>query len=480
MALFITDNSKYIILILFLTYLVGCVIQNKITDIMQKILIYGIHFLGFLCLLLKGMDIQLIGFYLLQVVLISVIMIAYQLIYKTAFPLLTNHICMFFAISMIVLTRISFGEAFRQFMFFVVGTFGMLLIPLLIKEGEMFRKYPIVYAVVGIVLLGLVVLIGATSSGAKLHLSIGPITFQPSEFIKIVFIVFIAAMLYKEASVKKLLLTSVLSAVFVLLLVASRDLGGALLYFTTYLMMFYVATKKKHYLGIGSVCICLSAVAGYFMFSHVRIRVFAWLTPLEDFNRKGYQICQSLFGIGTGGWFGFGIGEGKPSLIPIVQKDFIFSAISEEFGAIFGIGLILLTLSTFRTMIHTAMKTEDRFYKLICVGLAVVYATQVILTIGGAIKFIPSTGVTLPLVSYGGSSLLASLLMFGMIQGVYIKKTSGATLATVEDEVKSSGEYSLVFYIFAAIFIAMIIYFLYFMIFESPIYIYSEYNKLMS
>ena len=480
MASFITDNSKYIILILFLAYLVGCVIQNKITDIMQKILIYGIHFLGFLCLLLKGMDIQLIGFYLLQVVLISVIMIAYQLIYKTAFPLLTNHICMFFAISMIVLTRISFGEAFRQFIFFVVGMFVMLLIPLLIKKGEMFRKYPIVYAVVGIILLGLVVLIGVTSSGAKLHLSIGPITFQPSEFVKIVFVVFIAAMLYKEVSVKKLLLTSVLSAVFVLLLVASRDLGGALLYFTTYLIMIYVATKKKRYLGIGSVCICLSAVAGYFMFSHVRIRVFAWLTPLEDFDRKGYQICQSLFGIGTGGWFGFGIGEGKPSLIPIVQKDFIFSAISEEFGAIFGIGLILLTLSTFWIMIHTAKKTEDRFYKLICVGLAVVYATQVILTIGGAIKFIPSTGVTLPLVSYGGSSLLASLLMFGMIQGIYMKKTACAAPSTVEDEEKPSEEYSLVFYIFASIFIAMIIYFLCFMIFESPIYIYSEYNKLMS
>lgn len=472
MASFIAENSKYIILILFLGYLVGCVIRKKTIDIIQKILIYVIHFFGFLCLLLQNVDIQMIGFYLLQVVLISGIMIGYQLVYKKGYSLLTNHICMFFVISMIVLTRISFGEAFRQFVFWVVGVCGMMIIPVLMKKGDVFRKYPAIYAVVGIVLLGLVVLIGATSYGAKLHLSIGPISFQPSEFVKVVFIFFIAAMLYKEVSIKKLLLTSVLSAVFVLMLVASRDLGGALLYFTTYLMMIYVATKKKRYLGIGSVCICLAAVAGYFMFSHVRTRVFAWLTPLADFDKKGYQICQSLFGIGTGGWFGFGIGEGKPSLIPIVEKDFIFSAISEEFGAIFGIGLILLTLSTFWAIIHTSKKVDDRFYKFICVGLAVMYATQVILTIGGAIKFIPSTGVTLPFVSYGGSSLLASLMMFGVVQGIYMR---GAAV-----EKNKQDEYSLVFFIFSAIFVAMIIYFLYFMIFESPIYIYSEYNKLMS
>ena len=486
MSLFIAEYSKYIILILFLVYLVGCVIQNKITDIIQKVLIYVIHFFGFLCLLLKNLDIQLIGFYLLQILLMSVIMIGYHLMYKKGYSLLVNHICMFFVISMIVLTRISFGEAFRQLAFWTVGICGMFIIPLLMKKGNIFRKYPAIYAVVGIVLLALVVLIGATSYGAKLHLNIGPISFQPSEFVKAIFIMFIAAMLYKETSIKRLLITSVLSAVFVLLLVASRDLGGALLYFTTYLMMIYVATIKKRYLCIGSVCICLAAVAGYFMFSHVRTRVFAWLTPLADFDRKGYQICQSLFGIGTGGWFGFGIGEGRPTLIPIVEKDFIFSAISEEFGAVFGIGLILLILSTFWAMIHVAKKVEDRFYKYICVGLAVIYATQVILTIGGAIKFIPSTGVTLPLVSYGGSSLLASLMMFGIVQGIYMRGVGVEIVSVsqvteekpVEENAALDGE-KVVFYIFTMIFVAMIAYFLYFMIFESPIYIYSEYNKLL-
>ena len=138
-------------------------------------------------------------------------------------------------------------------------------------------------------------------------------------------------------------------------------------------------------------------------------------------------------------------------------------------------------------MLHSAKEIEDQFYKFICVGLGVMYATQVLLTIGGAIKFIPSTGVTLPLVSYGGSSLLASLLMFGMLQGLIIKCHGTEKIVEIQEnkdnikcKINNQTEYSLVFYIFAAIFAAMVLYFLYFMIFESPIYIYSEYNKLMS
>lgn len=491
MALFINEYSKYIILILFLVYLAGCFVQKHSTDIMQKIIIYVIHFWGFLCLLLKNLNIQLIGFYLLQLVLIGAIMIGYHFVYKNCNSQLTNHICMFFVLSMIVLTRINFSEAFRQYVFWVIGFCGLMVFPLFFKRGVVFRKYPAIYAMLGILLLALVVLVGSTSYGAKLNLNIGPVSFQPSEFVKVVFILFIASMLYQNAGFKRVILTSILSAVFVLCLVASRDLGGALLYFTTYLMMVYVATGKKGYLWVGSLGIVAASIVGYFAFSHVRTRVFAWLTPLADFDKKGYQICQSLFGIGTGGWFGFGIGEGQPGLIPIVEKDFVFSAIAEEFGVIFGIGLIFLTGATFWTMISIGEKCEDRFYKHVCVGLGAMYATQVILTIGGAIKFIPSTGVTLPLVSYGGSSLLASLIMFGVTQCISMKAKCSETENTVvemppEKEVlslnpskKPQNVYLVIKYIFLAIFVAMIIYLLYFMIFESPIYIYSEYNKLL-
>ena len=512
MASIIVQISKYLILFLFLGYLFGCFFvfrkgkqteKQRIVYNIQKVFLYAIHFLGFLCLYQQKQDIQLIGFYLMQVILISGIFMLYHMMYKKCSVLLVNNLCMFLVISMIMLTRISFHQAFRQFVFLTVGSIIMVIIPLFLQKGSIFRKYSVVYCVLGILLLGLVVLIGSTEYGAKLNLAIGGLSFQPSEFVKIIFVFFIASMLYKDNSLKKVFITSCLSAVFVLLLVASRDLGGALLYFTAYLIMVFAATKKKVYLYVGSIGMALAAVAGYFLFSHVQTRVYAWLNPLGDIDDKGYQICQSLFGIGTGGWFGFGIGEGLPSKIPIVEKDFIFSAISEEFGGFFAIGIIILCLSTFMMIVNVAMQMKDRFYKLVAIGLATIYAAQVILTIGGAIKFIPSTGVTLPLVSYGGSSLLATLIMFGIIQGLYMRKAASASSptakiittseanATSEANTTSEGkttpspndnnkEFSTVFYIFGVIFVAMIGYFTYFMVFQSEAFINNDYNKLQT
>lgn len=459
-----------IILLLLLVYLTGCVFQTKQMDILQKITIYGIHFLGFLCLFRQEPKLQMLVFYLLQVLLISILLIGFRLWRKSANALLNNHIGMFFAIGMTVLMRLSLAQAFRQLVFWGIGICILFLFSYNGKYTRLFRRYPAVYALFGILLLGTVVIVGATSYGAKLNLSIGGITFQPSEFVKLIFILFVAAMLSKAGSTGKLLLTCGISAVFVLLLVASRDLGGALLYFVTFVMMFYAATGKRRYLGIGSIGLVLAAVAGYFLFSHVQTRVFAWLTPLADFNNRGYQICQSLFGIGTGGWFGLGIGKGNPSLIPIVEKDFIFSAISEEFGAVFAIGLIVLTLSTFLTMMRIAENSEDIFYRLTVIGIASLYAAQVILTIGGAMKFIPSTGVTLPFVSYGGSSLCASAMLMGMV----LRVSTGE-----EKNEKEVPVCKVVAAIFAVILAVMILYFVYFMIFESPVYVYSEYNKLL-
>ena len=164
----------------------------------------------------------------------------------------------------------------------------------------------------------------------------------------------------------------------------------------------------------------LASVAGYHLFSHVRTRVQAWSDPLSVIDKGGYQVCQSLFAIGTGGWFGLGLGQGLPQKIPVVTKDFVFAAISEELGGIFALCLILVCVSCFFMIINVAMKLRDPFYRLTAVGLGTLYALQVFLTIGGVIKLIPSTGVTLPLVSYGGSSLLSTMIVFGIIQGLYI------------------------------------------------------------
>ncbi|MBQ3559110.1 MAG: FtsW/RodA/SpoVE family cell cycle protein [Agathobacter sp.] len=500
MASIIIQVSKYIILFLFLGYIFGAFYvfrygkqpeKQKIIYNIQKVFLFAIHGLGYLCLYLQDNNTELVGFYLMQVVLLCIIFMFYHFMYKRCSVLLLNNMCMLLVIGMIMQTRLSFDKAFRQFIFIAIGSVIMLIIPLFLQKGSLFRKFTALYFGVGVTLLAVVVAIGSTSYGAKLTISIGGFSFQPSEFVKILFVFFVAAMLYKGADFKRVLLTSCLSAVYVLLLVASKDLGGALLYFMAYLIMIYVASKKVVYLGAGFAGIAVACVAGYHLFSHVQTRFFVWMNPTADIDNKGYQICQSLFGIGTGGWFGLGIGEGIPKKIPIVDKDFVFSAISEEFGAIFAIGLILLCVSCFVMIIHVSMQMKDKFYKLVAVGLAVLYATQVILTIGGAIKFIPSTGVTLPLVSYGGSSMLSTLIVFGIVQGLYMRKAAAqanegkrkkeekkANKKTTKKE--SDREYHVVTYLFLTIFLAMIAYFVYFLAVESEEFINNEYNGLQT
>jgi cell division protein FtsW (lipid II flippase) len=306
--------------------------------------------------------------------------------------------------------------------FVIAGATVVLIIPYILKKISMFRKLTWVYAAVGILSLAIVAVAGSTSYGAKLSISIAGISVQPSEFVKILFVFFIASMLFEKNDIRQVAITSVFSAAFVLMLVASKDLGGALLYFVTYLAMIYVATRRLSYFVGGLGLMGLAAFAGYKLFSHVQTRVLAWKDPLSVIDDQGYQVSQSLFGIGTGSWFGLGLGQGKPNKIPVVEKDFIFSAIAEEMGGIFAICLLLVCVSCFFMMMNIAMQMRDSFYRLVALGLGTLYAMQVLLTVGGAIKFIPSTGVTLPLVSYGGSSLLSTMIIFGVVEGLYIRK----------------------------------------------------------
>ena len=157
----------------------------------------------------------------------------------------------------------------------------------------------------------------------------------------------------------------------------------------------------------------------------MRRRVEAWADPWSDIANKGYQVAQALFAIGTGGWFGMGLYRGMPEKIPVVDKDFVFAAISEEMGALYALCVLFLCLGCYMQFMLIAMKMQAMFYKLIAFGLGSVYITQVFLTIGGVTKFILSTGVTLPLVSYGGSSIVSTFIIFQVIQGLYVLKRGG-------------------------------------------------------
>lgn len=388
----------------------------------QCILIFLIHLIAFNIIYIATDDIKIILFYFAQVALLAVIQTGYLFFYENASRMLTNHLCMLLVIGFIMLTRLSFDRAKKQYIIAVISVILAFIVPVCIKRVGFVRKLYWLFAAGGIASLLLVAIAGATSYGAKISIAFAGISIQPTELVKIAFVFFVAGMLYQDTSFKRVCITTVLAAAHVLILVFSKDLGGALIFFITYLVMLYVATRKLFYFLAGILTGCIAAEVGYHMFSHVRVRVIAWRDPLSVVENEGYQVSQSLFGIGTGGWLGMGLYQGAPNKIPVVEQDFIFSAIAEELGGIFALCLILVCASCFMLFMNIAMQMKDSFYKLVALGLGTVYGFQSILTIGGAIKFIPSTGVTLPLVSYGGSSLLCSIIIFAIIQGLYMRK----------------------------------------------------------
>lgn len=429
MVTIITEVSKYLMMILFACYTYECfsVLQKSNSQKQQKhilrrqqMFLFLIHLDAYLVIFAVKQEVKMLAFFGVQVLLVAAIQLIYHLLYKKAARLVTNNLCMLLVIGFIILTRLNEEKAIRQFTLAVVASLITLLVPFMIHHIHFLHKLPYLYAVIGIALLLLVAVAGKTDYGAKLSFTFGPVSLQPSEFIKILFVFFVAAMFYHSTEFKQVVITTVLAAAHVLVLVVSRDLGSALIFFVTYLVMLYVATKNPGYLGLGVAAGSVAAVIAYKLFSHVKVRVVAWKDPLAVIDNQGYQVCQSLFAIGTGGWFGLGLFQGMPNKIPVADEDFVFAAISEELGGVFAICVILVCASCYLMFLNIAMQIHDQFYKLIALGLGTVYGFQVFLTIGGVIKFIPSTGVTLPLVSYGGSSLLSTFIIFAVIQGLYI------------------------------------------------------------
>lgn len=424
----LVESSRYIIIILFAVYTWHCfsVFVGSRAKRREKIfkrqngLMYAIHFICFLVLFLNTLDVKILGLYLAQLVLLVFVNKAYLYVYKNASRMVLNNMLMLLMIGFVMLSRIKIDYAIKQLVMAGIICTAGLFIPLLIERFQYFDRFGLFYAILGIFLLALVFVIGEEHYGAKNWISIGPVQLQPSEFVKIIYVFFVAAYLARSTELRDVVRVGILAAAHVLILVLEKDLGAALIYYITFFAILYVASKKAFYLLAGLGGGCVAAVVAYQLFTHVQTRVTAWQDPWSTIDTAGYQVAHSLFAIGTGGWFGMGLGEGLPTLIPVVESDFIFAAIGEELGAFFAICLILVEVSCFVLFINIALKMTRRFYKLTALGLAVEYVFQVFLTIGGVIKFIPSTGVTLPLVSYGGSSVISTVVLFCIIQGMYV------------------------------------------------------------
>ena len=426
----ITELSKYAMIILFAIYTwysyVVLVIKNeerqKRMYKAQTTCMFLIHLDAFMVLFAVTKDFKILIFYGAQVLFVLFLFLIYRIIYKRAARLVVNHMCMLLLVGFIILTRLNFENAIRQFEIAVVAAVVSAFVPILVRKLKFLRKFTWFYCAVGVVALGIVLVLGKMSGGAHLSFTVAGITLQPSEFVKIIFVFFVACMLYEATDFRQVCITTVAAAVHVGILVLSTDLGAALIFFLTYVVMLYVATRKPVYffggLGVG----CLAALAGSKLFSHVRVRIEAWKDPFASIHGGGWQVAQALFAIGTGGWFGMGLYQGMPDKIPLGSSDFVFASISEELGGAFAVCIVLVCFSCFLMFLNIAMQIRDQCYKLIALGLGCVYGVQVFLNVGGVIKFIPSTGLTLPLVSYGGSSILCTSIMFAIIQGLYIMR----------------------------------------------------------
>lgn len=445
----IAELSKYFITLIMILYTLECftVFRQKGEKAKRRVLrkqlvlIFFMDLAAFTVIFLKTEDLQIVRFYLMAMGYFLAIQILYRVFYKKASILLINNMCMLLSIGFIMLSRLDMDKAQRQFLIVAIGSAIALVVPVMIRKMRFLSKLTWVYAGVGIVLLVLVLALAQVTGGARLSI----FGVQPSEFVKIIFVFCMAAMLWKDSSFPQVVRATVVAAVHVLILVLSRDLGSALIFFVTWLVMVYVSTKKPAYFALGLGGGTLASVAAYFLFGHVRQRVAAWRDPFAEYQNEGYQIAQSMFAIGTGGWFGMGLCQGSPELIPVVAEDFIFGAICEELGGIFGICLVLVCMSFFLMIVNISLQIKNPFYKLIALGLGTEYAFQVFLTIGGATKFIPMTGVTLPLVSYGGSSVMSTIILLAIIQGLYIlREDEGEELEkirqTAAQTAKTTGE----------------------------------------
>ncbi|MCL2052721.1 MAG: FtsW/RodA/SpoVE family cell cycle protein [Lachnospiraceae bacterium] len=425
-----TELSKYIIalLIALYTYEGFAVFRFENEDkraniyIRQNILMFLIHLACFISIYFEKNEIEYLFFYIFQLILLYATVIIFRTVYPRLNRLLLNNICMLLSIGFVILTRISFIRAQRQFAIAAASLIIALLVPFIIRKVSFLKKLTWVYATAGMAILSAVLILGQSNLGSRRIFTVAGLAFQPSEIVKVLFVFFVAGALYKSANFFQIFTTMVAAAFHVVILVVSRDLGSALMLFVVYILMVYLATGKWWYLLAGIVGGAFASVLAHGVFSHVKVRVQAFVDPWSVIDNQGYQITQSLFSISRGGLFGLGLFNGNPTAIPVVDQDFVFSAIAEELGLIFAICVILICLSCFIMCMNIAIKLNDKFYQLVAFGLGIIYITQVFLTIGGGVKFIPMTGVTLPLVSYGGSSVVTTIMMFSIISGLYMLK----------------------------------------------------------
>lgn len=334
-----------------------------------------------------------------------------------------------------------------QAVWIAVGIGVCCLVLGLVRNIDALRRYRSIFLALGVgaLLLPLIPGLGYEANNARLWINVGPLNFQPGEAAKVLLVIFFAAYLgdnreLLRAGTRRIgrmflpaprhlgpLLLPWSAAI--LIMVQQKDLGSSLLFFAVFVAMLYMATERVAYVIIGLLLFAAAAFIAYLAFSHVQLRVDIWLDPWRDAQNRGYQLVQSLFALGSGGISGAGLGLGRPDLIPYASTDFVFSAIGEELGLYGTVSVVIAFLLFVGSGFRIAVQASRPFPKLLAAGLTTIIGIQTFVIVGGVIRLIPLTGVTLPFVSYGGSSLVANFAILALLLRVSDETAIEAHLA---------------------------------------------------
>lgn len=352
-------------------------------------------------------------------------------------------------IGFVMIARLSDHWAGLQATWSVVAIGGFIATLLVVGRPGDLRRYRYTSLALGLVLLLLPLVpgLGFTSGGARIWVSVGPINFQPGEFAKILLAVFFAGYLDERRMLivggrttflgirlpeaRHLLPVAVAWGVSVVIMVGERDLGSSLLFFTLFVVMLWIASERVGYLLAGFGLFIVGAVVAYHLFGHVQTRVSVWLDPWSTYTTSGYQPIRGLFALGNGGFTGTGLGLGDPAAIPAAHNDFIFAAIAEELGFLGGTAVLSAFMLLVGAGMRIALRVQRDFEKLLAIGLTTILGVQTFIIIGGVLRVVPLTGVTLPFMSYGGSSLVANYVLLALL--IRISDSSARALHEVDD-----------------------------------------------
>jgi cell division protein FtsW (lipid II flippase) len=354
--------------------------------------------------------------------------------------------------------RASRRVAPTQALWTLVGVGAFVLTLLLVRQVRTLSRYRYTFLFLGVValLLPLVPGIGVEINGARLWVELGPFRVQPGEAAKVLLVVFFAAYLVDKRELLAsgsrrlgrmylpdpkhlgpLLLPWVVS---ILIMVQQKDLGSSLLFFAVFVAMLYIATDRSAYLVAGVAMFSVAVVIAYQTFNHVHARIGTWIDPWHDSRGDGYQLVQSLYAFGSGGFQGTGLGLGRPDVIPVATTDFIFAAIGEELGLLGTVAVIIGFMLLVGSAYRIAVQAERPFSKLFAAGLATILGVQTFVIVGGVTRVIPLTGVTLPFVSYGGSSLVANFVILALLLRISDESAAEAETAAEREARRAAVE----------------------------------------